>query len=238
MTISTLFIIILGIIILGFTPGIFWVWYFYREDRWEPEPKKMIAKVFLYGIIISLPVLLLEAPFLFSELLLAIIAAPIIEEVFKFVTVRYSVYKNREFSEPLDGIIYASAVALGFASIENTFYLFSLLNKGVVALTAFFIVRAVLSVPGHALFSSMWGYALGVAKYLPESRKGHIVLSGLVTAISFHSLYNFLLSGLLIGAVGMLIFIPLLWKLVHNRIRELTNKPPFVPGKREGGDAQ
>jgi RsiW-degrading membrane proteinase PrsW (M82 family) len=218
------------IIILGFAPGIFWVWYFYREDKWEPEPKKLIAKVFLYGIIISLPVLLLEAPFLFSELLLAIIAAPIIEELCKFLTVRYSVYKNKEFSEPLDGIIYATAAALGFASIENTFYLFSFLNEGVVALTAFFIIRALLSVPGHALFSSMWGYALGVTKYLPEARRGHIVVSGLLTAIFFHALYNFLLSGLVIGAVGMLIFIPLLWKLVHNRIRELINKPPYVLG--------
>jgi RsiW-degrading membrane proteinase PrsW (M82 family) len=218
------------IIILGFAPGIFWVWYFYREDKWEPEPKKLIAKVFLYGIIISLPVLLLEAPFLFSELLLAIIAAPIIEELCKFLTVRYSVYKNKEFSEPLDGIIYATAAALGFASIENTFYLFSFLNEGVVALTAFFIIRALLSVPGHALFSSMWGYALGVTKYLPEARRGHIFVSGLLTAIFFHALYNFLLSGLVIGAVGMLIFIPLLWKLVHNRIRELINKPPYVLG--------
>lgn len=226
MTISALFIII-----LGFAPGIFWVWYFYRQDKWEPEPKRMIAKVFLYGIIISFPVLVLEAPFIFSELLLAIVAAPIIEEVFKFFTVRYSVYENREFSEPLDGIIYATAAALGFASIENTFYLFSFLNEGVVALTAFFIVRALLSVPAHALFSSMWGYALGVAKYLPQSRKGHIVLSGLVTAIFFHSLYNFLLSGLLIGAIGMLIFIPLLWKLVHNRIRKLINTSPYEPRK-------
>jgi RsiW-degrading membrane proteinase PrsW (M82 family) len=219
MTVSPLFIIT-----LGFAPGIFWVWYFYRQDKWEPEPKKLIAKVFLYGIIISLPVLLLEAPFLFSELLLAVIAAPIIEEFFKFLTVRYSVYKNKEFSEPLDGITYASAVALGFASIENTFYLFSFLNKGVVTFTVFFIVRALLSVPGHALFSSMWGYTLGVAKYRPEGRRGRIVLSGLLTGIFFHSLYNFLLSGLLIGAIGMLIFIPLLWKLVHNRIRELLNK--------------
>ncbi len=198
----------------------------------------MIAKVFLYGIIISLPVLLLEAPFIFSELLLAIVAAPIIEEVFKFFTVRYSVYKNREFNEPLDGIIYAAAAALGFASIENTFYLFSFLNEGVIALTAFFIVRALLSVPGHALFSSMWGYALGIAKYLPENRKGHIVLTGVVTAIFFHALYNFLLSSLLVGAFGMLIFIPLLWKLVHNRIRELLNKPPYLLGELEGGETQ
>lgn len=96
----------LFVIVLGFAPGIFWIWYFYRQDKWEPEPKKLITKVFLYGIVIALPVLFLEMPFLFSELLLAVVAAPIIEELFKFFTVRYSVYKNREFSEPLDGIIY------------------------------------------------------------------------------------------------------------------------------------
>ena len=110
--------------------------------------------------------------------------------------------------------------------------------KELLLLLLFLLVRALLSVPGHALFSSMWGYALGVAKYLPESRRGHIVLSGLLVAIFFHSLYNFLLSGLLIGAVGMLIFIPLLWKLVHNRIRELINKSPYVSGQREWEDAR
>jgi len=225
----------LFVIVLGFAPGIFWIWYFYRQDKWEPEPKKLITKVFLYGIVIALPVLFLEMPFLFSKLLLTVVAAPIIEELFKFFTVRYSVYKNREFSEPLDGIIYATAAALGFASIENTFYLFSFLNEGIITLTAFFIVRALLSVPGHALFSSMWGYALGVAKYRPEGKR-RIILSGLITAVALHSLYNFLLSGLLIGAVGMLIFIPFLWLFVHNKIKELLNKSPYAFRQRKGGD--
>jgi len=217
---------------LGFAPGIIWVWYFYREDRWEPEPKKLIAKVFLYGIIIALPVLFLETPFLFSELLLAVVAAPIIEELFKFVAVRYSVYKNKEFNEPIDGIIYACTAALGFASIENTFYLLSFFNEGIIALTAFFIVRALLSVPAHALFSSMWGYALGIAKYRVKGKR-LIIFGGLITAMVLHSLYNFLLSGLLIGAVGMLIFIPFLWLLVHNKIKELLNKSPYAFGQRK-----
>jgi len=217
---------------LGFAPGIIWVWYFYREDRWEPEPKKLIAKVFLYGIIIALPVLFLEIPFLFSELLLAVVAAPIIEELFKFVAVRYSVYKNKEFNEPIDGIIYACSAALGFASIENTFYLFSFFNAGIITLTALFIVRALLSVPAHALFSSMWGYALGIAKYRVKSKR-LIILGGLITAIVLHSLYNFLLSSLLIGAVGMLIFISFLWLLVHNKIKGLLNKSPYAFEQRK-----
>ena len=227
MSISPLFVVV-----LGFAPGIIWVWYFYREDRWEPEPKKLIAKVFLYGIIIALPVLFLETPFLFSELLLAVVAAPIIEELFKFVAVRYSVYKNKEFNEPIDGIIYACTAALGFASIENTFYLLSFFNEGIIALTAFFIVRALLSVPAHALFSSMWGYALGIAKYRVKGKR-LIIFGGLITAMVLHSLYNFLLSGLLIGAVGMLIFIPFLWLLVHNKIKELLNKSPYAFGQRK-----
>jgi len=222
MSISPLFVIV-----LGFAPGIIWVCYFYREDTWEPEPKKLIAKMFLYGTIIALPVLFLETPFLFSELLLAVVAAPIIEELFKFVAVRFSVYKNKEFNEPIDGIIYACTAALGFASIENTFYLFSFFNEGIIAFTAFFIVRALLSVPAHALFSSMWGYALGIAKYRVKSKR-LIILGGLITAMVLHSLYNFLLTGLLIGAVGMLKFIPFLWLLVHKKIRELLNKSPYA----------
>ena len=44
------------------------------------------------------------------------------EEIAKFLAVRLFVYRNKEFNEPLDGIIYAAAAALGFASLENMLY--------------------------------------------------------------------------------------------------------------------
>lgn len=50
---------------------------------------------------------------------LAFVVAGLIEEFGKFVIVRLSLFESPYFDEPLRGMIYASAVALGVASIEN-----------------------------------------------------------------------------------------------------------------------
>ena len=111
----------LTILALGLAPGIFWLWYFYRKDKLEPEPKHLIIKTFFLGMVSAVPAIILETPF--KGLLLTVIAAPVIEEYLKYFVVRRTIYNHAEFDEPMDGIIYAAAAALGFASAENTLYL-------------------------------------------------------------------------------------------------------------------
>lgn len=115
----------LGILLLAFAPGIFWLWYLYQKDRWEPEPRHLVLKAFFWGLVIAFPAALLETAFLWSQFLLIVVAAPVIEEYLKYFVVRRAVYHREEFSEPVDGIVYAGAAALGFASIENLGYLLS-----------------------------------------------------------------------------------------------------------------
>ena len=52
------------------------------------------------------------------------------------------------FNEPMDGLILGVAAALGFATVENIFYV----RAGKI-LTA--LVRAIVSVPSHALFGAV-----------------------------------------------------------------------------------
>ena len=61
----------------------------------------------------------------------------------------------------LDGVIYSATAALGFAAIENIFYLSQ--NNPLLVL-----LRGPLSNPGHALFSSFWGLSLSRAKSAPN----------------------------------------------------------------------
>ena len=223
----TAFLLILG---LAFAPGIFWMWIFYRRDRLEPEPSSFIVKTYLLGILAALPVALLETPFIFCASILAVFIAPVIEEYFKFLIVRYGVYRHREFDEPMDGIVYAAAAALGFASIENFFYLLSAWMTGnFVAVMAF---RALLTVPGHALWSSMWGYTLGLAKFSPPEVRTRINVRGLVLAMVCHSFFNFLLIFSVVGALAVLIFILFLWGLLRRRIAVLLQLSPH--GRVEG----
>ena len=151
---------------LGFAPGLFWLIYFYKRDRLEKEPKSLIVKSFLLGIVIAIPASLLESFFNIDRYLMVIIAAPVIEELLKFLAIKMYCCPKKEFNEPMDGIMYGAAVALGFASIENVGYLIGAHGRGILDTT--FIVRAVFSVPGHALFTCMGGYALGMQKVYPQ----------------------------------------------------------------------
>jgi len=217
------------IITLGFAPGIFWLWYLYQKDKWEPEPKTLVIKAFFLGILVVIPALILEAPFQMLNLsfLLIIIVAPVVEEILKFMAMKRFIYQNAEFDEPMDGIVYATAVALGFASVENLFYLISAQSKVMIV----FAARAILSVPGHALFSSMWGYALGQAKFSDQKRATRLIWWGLLSSIGAHCLFNLFASITVLGGFGLLMVIGFLWWILLRRIARVEKASPFKEEK-------
>jgi RsiW-degrading membrane proteinase PrsW (M82 family)/predicted RNA-binding Zn-ribbon protein involved in translation (DUF1610 family) len=212
---------------VGFAPGVFWLWYFYRKDRYEPEPQRLVLRTAFFGILAAIPVTLLEMPFSESFLFAAVIVAPIVEELAKLAVVRWTIYNNKEFNEPMDGMTYAAAAALGFASIENVGYIAHQYSEGGMESAATtFGMRAVLSVPGHVLFSSLWGYALGRSKFQPEEMRSRTVLLGLTLAILAHALFNlFLTIGLFFAVIVLLL--PYLWKRLNRNVDELLSGSPF-----------
>lgn len=214
---------LLILVVLGFAPGIFWLWFFYKKDQLEPEPKKLVVQTFFWGMVVALPAAMIEIPFQFSQFFFMVILAPVVEEIFKFSVVRFTVYRSDEFDEPMDGIIYAAAAALGFASIENAAYLIKTYDttETVVLfrnLTALFLIRAVLSVPAHALFSSMWGYALGWAKFSQSPWRGSMILKGLFLAITLHAIFNLSLVTHPVLALGVLVLVIVMWRMVNRRV--------------------
>ena len=122
---------VLLILTLGFAPGLFLLWYFYNKSIYHPEPKRLIARTFIIGMLVTIPAAIAEAILLpgelteLSNLALMTVAAFLvvgpIEESVKFLTVRLGPYKF--FDEPVDGIVYAATAALGFASVENVGYM-------------------------------------------------------------------------------------------------------------------
>lgn len=214
---------------LAIAPGLFWLWFYYKRDKFDPEPKSLIAKTFFMGIVICFPVIILELPFP-GAFLGAVIAAPLFEELFKYFAVRWVAFKHSAFNEPFDGIIYSAAAALGFATIENVFYVVgTYLREGAAAMTTVVIMRAVLSVPGHTLFSGFWGYALGKAKFMPAQDGKGLIVRGLLLAMASHAAFNFMLvvsPYLAIIVIGLVIF---LWVIMMRRIKEMLKESPFNP---------
>jgi Predicted membrane protein len=209
----------LGLLALAIAPAIFVLCYFYLKDQYEPEPLGWVIKVFFIGAFMVIPAALLEAPFP-EGLFVTVIVAPIVEESLKFAAVYFTVYRDEEFDEPVDGIVYGVAAALGFAMVENIMYV---LEGGL----AVGIVRAIASVPAHALFASIWGYTLGLARFRPEKERPLLIASGLAAAMVFHGVFNLLASDSeIFGLIVMLVLlIPFGWWIAHRHISRAHNHP-------------
>jgi len=82
----------------------------------------------------------------------------LIEESAKFAALYVGIYRHAQFDEIIDGILYAVAASLGFATLENIAYV---LEGGTVV----GVLRAALSVPGHAFFGAVMGFYVGLAKF-------------------------------------------------------------------------
>jgi RsiW-degrading membrane proteinase PrsW (M82 family) len=209
------------VVILGFAPALFWLWYFYLKDRYAPEPRSWIVRIFLLGMLSTIPIALIEAAFgvFVPEFALAVVVAPVVEEVGKFLVVYWFVYRRPVFDEPIDGIVYAVTAALGFAALENVVYLFAAYSETLALPLELSLLRAVLSVPGHALMSSMWGYALGHSLVTPHPTHTRLIVEGLLLAIVLHASFNLLVGAGLVGAtILILVLVPAMWLLATRRI--------------------
>ncbi len=192
---------------MAITPGLFWLWFFTRQDVYRPEPRRLIALTFVLGCLSTIPAVILEAIFLadfeFGEsAILGITAAMLlvvgpIEEACKFAVVRLKSYRSLYFDEPMDGLVYAAAASLGFASLENLAYV---VTYGPEVM----IVRAPLSTVAHLVFGSIWGYALGVHHTSGYSRIGLVVTSLSLASVA-HATFNIAAFVFPPGAVALVI---------------------------------
>lgn len=216
------------LLFLAIAPGFFWLWYFWHRDRLEPEPRGLMLRVFAVGALVTIPVAVVESPF--SGPLGPVIVGPVVEEVAKFLIVFLGVYRSLEFDQPVDGIVYAAAAALGFATAENINYVMHAGPHYSGMYVAF--IRAFFSVPGHALWACLWGYGLGRLKPLGWPRGEAFLATGLGLAMLSHGLFN------LGSAAGgwshwMLLLPPLVltvdWGIVNQRIRDALSRTPPPP---------
>lgn len=207
-------------------PGVALLSYFYLRDKYETEPIHMVIKTFIFGLLLVFPIFVFQKALLdeydFGAAGKAFLIAGTIEEFFKWFVVYHMAYKHVEFDEPYDGIIYSVSVSLGFATLENFFYLkeYGLDNA---------LLRALLPVSGHALFAVTMGYYLGKGKFKKKRNvKVKYLLFSLALPILLHGTYDYII---LIGGSQwlwfMIPFMAFLW--IHSllRISKLSKIPPF-----------
>lgn len=198
-------LLLLGISVL---PVVLLCVYIYRQDKYEPEPPKMLIRAFIGGILaIPLDLLLVSLlnRFYVSDTVFysAFLEAGFPEELSKFLIFMILIWRNKNFDEYMDGIVYATFIGLGFACIENIMYVFgSGFGTG--------IMRAIISVPGHFLFGVLMGYFLSLAKFSDKSRGLYLILALLIPAAA-HGLFDWMLMVTEYVSTGMAALITLLF---------------------------
>lgn len=201
---------VFSIISLALIPVIVLVVFLLAVDRHDREPMRLLGKVFLFGMLSSIPILVIELILVrfnvFTGILGIIfqsfIVAGLTEEYMKRMVVMKTAYRHPAFNEKMDGIIYCAFAALGFAAVENVMYLFSYFQDS----PSVALYRAIFSVPGHMLFAITMGYYLALSKYAESpglSRKFYS--RSLIYPVLLHGTFNTILS---LNIPILLVFVP------------------------------
>jgi RsiW-degrading membrane proteinase PrsW (M82 family)/ribosomal protein S18 acetylase RimI-like enzyme len=234
------------LIALAIAPGIAICLFIFHRDAYNREPKVNLIISFVLGAVTVIPAAFIERALMNSlsnsigaTAIMAFLIVALTEEMGKFLVLRFYAFRRKSFDEPLDGIVYAIMVGMGFATLENLLYVYQSAQLGQGYQVAF--MRMFLAVPAHATFAVLMGYHAGRAKF-DLARRAPLLLLGLFWAVVFHGAYDFFLflqgnpnvsdsvsDGLLIGGaiISFIIAIRLSFKMLskHRRLSQRTYKP-------------
>ncbi len=225
--------LLVSVLTAAIAPGISLLTYLYLRDRYDAEPIHMVIRMFVLGILIVVPVMVVQSGFELwlgnHSFVFAYIESAGVEEFIKWFVLYHMIYNHTEFDEPYDGILYAAAIALGFATMENVlFAIFSPASFGSL------IARALLPVSGHALFGIMMGYYLGKAKFASDRKLKKYLLISLLLPTFLHGTYDWIL--LTIQSHWMWFIIPfmiILWCWGLRKMNRAHARSPFRMLARE-----
>lgn len=178
----------------GILPALVWLVFWLREDKKNPEPKKLILRTFLFGMGAVVIVLFFQkwVDTLFpGTTLLAVILWVVLEETFKFVAAFLGGLKSTEDNEPIDPIIYMITAALGFVALENALFVVGpLIGKDVVTSVITGNLRFIGASLLHVVSSGIIGVSLAFSFLKPRGQRVIFAVLALILAIILHSGFN------------------------------------------------
>ncbi len=183
-------------ILLAVLPGALIAFWIYRSDKYEKEPWFHLLVCFLLGALtmfIAREVenfletaavdFAIDMPSMLFHALIAFVVVGFVEELLKFLPLRFYIFGREAFNEPMDGIVYAVMIAMGFATTENIAYV-------AYGTWETAIIRMFTAVPAHAMLGVIMGYYAGRAKFEPHKRF-LLLMSGFWLAVLGHGAYDF-----------------------------------------------
>ena len=197
------------LLLVTILPSILIVLFFVKSDRFK-EPTKEIIKVFFLGIFITIPAYFLNT--YLSEiwystnasegLISSFLTAAPVEEGLKLSVLYFFVYKMKDFNEPIDGIVYGVTVSLGFATLENIYYVYLLADYFETTSMALAILRSFSAIPAHAVFGVFMGYFFMKYAFI---KKGDNLIFAFAIPFLLHGCYNLFASSNFIVALILIL---------------------------------
>lgn len=222
------------LLLAALLPPLFLMIKIYKLDKVEKEPGGLIVKFLIFGVLTTVPAAFLEG-FLIS--LVGGVISPkttlfilvenffcvgLVEEGVKYFALKKGSWNHPAFNYTFDGIVYAVAVSIGFATAENVLYVmeYGLATAG---------VRAVTSIPGHCIFAIYMGISFSLAKYCEvhgnlSLRKKHL-RNAIRIPMLLHGFYDFCASMKEpIWTIIFLVFIVALDVVAYKKVNEMERQ--------------
>ncbi|WP_297071516.1 PrsW family intramembrane metalloprotease [Thermococcus sp.] len=178
-----------ALVFFAYGPALALLWYFYHEDRFEPEPKRYVIGTFLLGATLSVGVAYFAEsvltlggavrPLLPMSAFYVAVVAGVVEEPAKALAI-YLPFRRGQMNGIMDGLVYGAAAGLGFAATENFLYG---LGYGIHVT----ILRAFLTPFAHAT----WAAVIGVGYGLKAEGKKVVLGSFFLLAITLHFMWDY-----------------------------------------------
>ena len=227
-------------IIFALLPSVIWLTFYLLKDK-NPEPKGMIVKVFFWGmafavVVASFEILVLRfIKFAYPELnqegiwflvfKLFIIVA-LVEELAKYLIVRYSALFSSAVDEPLDIMLYFVVCALGFAAIENLLIMtLAIESFSFIVGLEFSFLRFIGATLLHTLASGVFGFFVAMSFYYKKNRK-KLFFVGFLLAVLVHGFYNLAIVNLsdfaqIMAPAAILIALIIFTSIAFMKLRKL-----------------
>ena len=203
-------------LLITILPSLLIVAFFVKSDRF-PEPTSQIIKIFMFGVFLCIPAFLIntELSYIYANtdideaLISSFLSAAPVEEVLKFTVLYSLVYKMKDFNEPMDGIVYGVTVSLGFATLENIYYVYFLSDYFDTTSQSLALLRSFSAIPAHGIFGATMGYFF--MKYAFIKKENNLALC-MIVPILLHGAYNyfaynFFIIALLIVIISWIVLI-------------------------------
>lgn len=177
----------------GLLPSLIWLWFWLREDRLRPEPRPLLVFAFFGGMVSVALAIIAERwiASIYTDPTIQYTLWAFVEEIAKFVVVAIVALRASANDEPIDAMIYCIVAAIGFAALENAFFIMDPLSNGEVARA---IVSGNMRFIGatllHIVSSAAVGFTLGYVFYKGRIAKIIAALVGLAIAGFVHAAFN------------------------------------------------